>query len=338
MPEDFSFDDEDGSGQQQLDKWQQRFSNLGNKIGWIVIAAVVIIYLATGIYQVQPAEVGLVKRFGKFTRQVDSGLNYHLPAPIESVQIVDVQSVRKIEVGYETISPPPNPRYRIKQAEARMLTGDDNIVHFEIAVQYSVSFPKKFAFNIIDPKVLVKEASEAIIRQEVVRRTVEEALTNERAEIAADAVEDLQELLNEYNAGIHIETIKVQDAKPPEPVIPAFDDVTSAKEDKKTKVNQAEAYRNEVVPQARGNAAELVNQAEAYEQRKVNAAQGEVARFEKVLREYNTASQEVTRKRLYIEALEDILPGMEKVVLTEADGSGQIFKLLNLNELEGEQK
>ena len=294
MPENFSYNDEDRT-KEQIDKWKKRFSNLGNKIGWIIIAAIIIIYLATGIYQVQPAQSGLVKRFGKFTRQTKPGLHYHLPAPIESVQIIDVLSIRKVEIGYETISPPPNPQYRVKKSEALMLTGDNNIVHLEIAVQYSVKDPKKFAFNLIDPKTLVKEASEAVIRQEVVRRTVEEALTSQRAEIAVDAKISLQKLLDQYNTGVNVEAIKVQDAKPPEPVVPAFDDVTSAKEDKKTTVNKAEAYRNDVVPKARGQAAEIVNEAEAYEQQKINAAQGEVARFEKVLKEYNLGSKEIGR-------------------------------------------
>ena len=306
--------------------------------GWLIILAIIVIYALQGIYQVAPAQVGLVKRFGKYVRTAGPGLHYHIPAPIESVQFVDVRSVRKVEIGYRTISPPPNPRYAVNKEEALMLTGDDNIVHLEMAVQYTVKDAQKFGFNLIDPEALVKEAAEAVIRQEVVKRKVEQALTSERAEIALDAQRSLQKVLDSYNAGIEVETIKVQDAKPPQPVVPAFDDVTSAKEDKNRKVNEAEAYRNEVVPKARGKAASILNEADAYKAEQTEKAQGEVARFLKVLKEYKAGSQEVTRKRLYIETLEEVLPGMNKVITTGAAEGDSLLKLLNINELGGEKK
>ena len=335
----FEYDSRNESTTENWNRWQARLKKFGDKLAWVIIALVVIIYLAQGIYVVQPSEVGLVKRFGKHVRTTKSGLNYHLPPPIESVQIENKLAVRKIEIGYETISPPPNPQYAIRKDEALMLTGDDNIVHLELAVQYTVKDAEKYGFNLINPKAIIKEAAEAIIRQEVVQRTVEEALTSERAEIAADAKRDLQALLDSYETGVLIEAIKVQDAKPPEPVIPAFDDVTSAKEDKNRKINEAEAYQNEVIPRAKGSAAEIINQAEAYSNEQINKAQGEVARFNKVLKQYNLGSQEVTRKRLYIETVEEILPGMKKIVLTESAGDGgSILKFLNLNNLEGEKK
>lgn len=336
MPEDFDFEPRDRRRSTDWERWKDNFQKFGNRTSWIIIALIIIIYLVQGIYQVGPAEVGLVKRFGKYMTTAEPGLHYHLPPPIETVQHVDIKSVRKIEIGYETISPPPNPRYRINKEEALMLTGDDNIVHLELAIQYTIMDPEKLAFNIVDPRALVKEAGEAVIRQEVVKREVEEVLTTQRAEIALDAKQTLQELLKRYNAGIKVETIKIQDAKPPEPVVPAFDDVTSAKEDKQTKINEAEAYSNDVIPKARGQAAEIINQAEAYKAEQINAAEGGVSKFLQVLEEYNKGSREITRRRLYMETMEDILPNMNKVILTQSPDGDSVLKLLNLSELEGD--
>ena len=338
MPENYDFDPREERRSSDLDKFMSTLKKFGNKTGWIIIGLIVVIWLLQGIYTVGPSEVGLVKRFGKHVRSVNSGLNYHVPPPIESVQIVDIRSVRKIEIGYETISPPPNPRYRINKEEALMLTGDDNIVHMELAIQFTVRDAEQLAFNIIDPHALVKEAGEAVIRQEVVKHDVEEILTTQRAEIAAQAQTALQSLLEHYETGINIEAIKVQDAKPPEPVIPAFDDVTSAKEDKQTKINQAEAYANDVIPNARGQAAEIVNQAEATKAERVNEAEGGVSKFLQVLEEYNKGSQEVTRRRLYMETMEDILPDMNKIILTEKTDGSSVLKFLNLSEMDGGSK
>src|SRR6056297_187075 len=192
MPENFDFDQGGGRGGTDWERFKRTLKRFGGKTGWIIITVVIAIYLVQGIYQVGPAEVGLVKRFGKHVNTVNSGLNYHLPPPIESVQKVDIRSVRKVEIGYETISSPPNPRYRVDKDEALMLTGDDNIIHMELAIQFTVKDPEQLAFNVIDPGSLVKEAGEAVIRQEIVKHTVEEALTTQRAEIAANAHDDLQ--------------------------------------------------------------------------------------------------------------------------------------------------
>lgn len=336
MPENYDFEQGGGRGGTDWDKFKRSLKKFGGKTGWIIIGLVVVIYLLQGIYQVGPAEVGLVKRFGKHVRTVNSGLNYHLPPPVETVTKVDIRSVRKVEIGYETISPPPNPRYRVDDEEALMLTGDDNIVHMELAIQFTVMDAEKLAFNIIDPQSLVKEAGEAVIREEAVRHTVEEVLTIQRAEIANQAEMELQNLLEEYEAGINVETVKIQDARPPEPVEPAFDDVTSAKEDKNTKINQAEAYANDVIPNARGQAAEILNQAEATKAERVNEAEGDVSKFLQVLEEYRLGDQEVTRRRLYMETMEEVLPEMKKVLLSESTDGSSVLKFLNLSEMDGE--
>ena len=308
-------------------------NNLGGVKSWIIILLIIGLWASQGFYTVDEPEVGLVKRFGKHVRTVGPGLHYHLPAPVESVVPVDIKSIRKLEVGYTTISPPPNPRYRSNKKEALMLTGDNNIVHIEFAVQFKIKDPKNFAFNVINGEVLLKEMAEAVMREEVAKREFTNIITTGRGEIAQNVFEGLQKLVNVYNTGLMVENVKLQDANPPEPVTAAFDDVNSAKEDRETYINKAEAYANEVIPEAEGNAAHIINKAEAYKEEKVASAQGDVSKFKNVLKEYNMGSKEVTRKRLYIETLEGILPNTEKNILPEGDYNSYVLNLLDLNEI-----
>ena len=296
--------------------------------GWIIIGIIVVIYLLTGIYTIGPSEVGLVKRFGRYVATVDPGLHYHLPSPIESVVAVNVLEVRKEEIGFRTVSPPPNPRYQEVETEALMLTGDGNITHVEIVVQYRIKDPKQFAFNLIDPSSIVKQAAEAVLREQVATRTLDETLTEQRDEIGADTLDSLQTLLDTYGAGVMIANVQLQDVKPPSEVVSAFDDVNSARQDKEKLINQAEEYALDILPRARGQAQEIANQAEAYKQTRIKGAEGDVARFVEVLAKYELGP-EVTRTRLYIEAMEEILPDMEKTILSE-DANG-VLKLLDLD-------
>ena len=303
---------------------------MGGWAGWVVIGAIVVIYLLTGIYTVGPAEAGLVKRFGRYIATAEPGIHYHLPSPIESVVIVSVLKVRKEEIGFRTVSPPPAPRYREVEEEALMLTGDGNIMYAEVVVQYRVKDPEQFAFNLIDPEVIVKQAAEAVLREKVAIRTIDETLTAERDVIAAEAHQSLQKLLDGYDAGIVIVNVQLQDVKPPTPVIAAFDDVNSARQDKEKLINQAQRYEMDILPKARGQAQEIINQAEAYKQERVKRAEGDVARFLEVLQKYQLG-EDVTRTRLYIETMEVILPGMDKIILTQ--GARGVFQLLDLERL-----
>lgn len=296
-------------------------------VGWIAIAVILAIYLATGIYSIGPSEVGLVKRFGRHVATVDPGLHYHLPSPIESVVAVNVLEVRKEEIGFRTVSPPPNPRYQTVETEALMLTGDGNITHVEIVVQYRVKEPERFAFNLIDPSAIVKQAAEAVLREQVATRTLDETLTEQRDVIGADTLIALQSLLDTYGTGIAIDNVQLQDVKPPDEVVSAFDDVNSARQDKEKLINQADEYALDILPRARGQAQEIGNQAEAYKQTRIKGAEGDVARFLEVLAKYELG-EAVTRTRLYIEAMEAILPGMEKTILSE--DAGGVLKLLDL--------
>jgi membrane protease subunit HflK len=301
---------------------------LPDSIGWIVIAIIVAIYFATGIYTIGPSEVGLVKRFGRYVATVDPGLHYHLPSPLESVVSVNILEVRKEEIGFRTVSPPPSPRYQTVETEALMLTGDGNITHVEIIVQYRVKEPQLFAFNLIEPRTIVKQAAEAVLREQVATRTLDETLTEERDVIGADTLDSLQALLDTYGAGIVIDNVQLQDVKPPAEVVSAFDDVNNARQDKEKLINQADEYALDILPRARGQAQEIGNQAEAYKQTRIKGAEGDVARFVEVLAKYELG-EEVTRTRLYIEAMEEILPGMDKTILS-SDTEG-ILKLLNLD-------
>lgn len=313
---------------QENPTWQDGMRKLQGWVGWLLIGAIIIIYFLTGIYSIGPSEVGLLKRFGRYVETVDPGLHYHLPGPIESVVIVDTLGIRKEEIGFRTISPPPNPRYQEIETEALMLTGDGNIIHMEMVVQYRVKDPEQFAFNLINPRVITKQAAEAVLRRQVATRTVDEALTSQRDQIGMDTLIALQGLLDSYGAGIVISNAQLQDVKPPRSVVSAFDDVNSARQDKDKLINQGEEYALDILPRARGNAQQILNQALAYTQERIKRAEGEVSRFLEVLRKYELG-EEVTRTRIYIETMEKILPGMEKIILPQQDNG--IIKLLDLS-------
>ena len=309
--------------------WPGRLKALQGGIGWIVIGVIVAIYLLTGIYTIGPSEVGLVKRFGRYVTTVDPGLHYHLPSPIESVVAVNVLEIRKEEIGFRTVSPPPSPRYQTVETEALMLTGDGNITHVEMVVQYRVKDAEQFAFNLINPKEIVKEAAEAVLREQVATKTLDETLTEERDVIGADTIVALQALLDVCGTGIVVGNVQLQDVKPPGEVVSAFDDVNNARQDKEKLINQAEEYSLDILPRARGQAQEIANQAEAYKQERIKRAEGDVARFLEVLTKYELG-KDVTRTRIYIETMEEILPGMEKIILSQ-EASG-VLKLLDLSE------
>jgi len=313
---------------------QVNLRRLPSAIGWIAIILVIGIYLATGIYSIGPSEEGLVKRFGQYIRTVDPGLHYHLPAPIESVVTVNILEVRKVEIGFRTVSSAPNARYQTVETEAQMLTGDGNITHVEIAVQYRVKDATKIAFNLINPAEIVKQAAEATLREQVATRTLDETLTELRDTIGIDTMTALQGFLDAYETGIAIDNVQLQTVKPPSEVVAAFDDVNSALQDKEKLINEASRYALDLVPRARGEAQEIGNQAEAFKQTRILGAEGDVARFVEVLGKYELG-EDVTRTRLYIETMEQILPTMDKIIVSEqADG---LLKLLNLDTSGGGQ-
>jgi membrane protease subunit HflK len=285
-----------------------------------------VFWLLTGTYVVGPDEVGVVQTFGKHTRVTQSGLNYHLPYPIETVQTPKVTEVKRVEIGFRTMG---NNQYRTIEKESLMLTGDENIVDAELIVQYKIKDAASYLFNFVEPVLTVREAAEASLRTVIGKHKIDEALTSGKFLIQEETKDLLQSILDKYGSGVLVVAVQLQDVSPPKQVIAAFKDVASAKEDKNRMINQAEGYRNDVIPKARGEAQAMISEAEGFREARVSRAEGEVARFNAMLVEYKKAKV-VTRKRLYLETMEEILPNINKYIIPGGDG-GNLLNLLNLN-------
>jgi len=308
------------------DKLRERLGQAGRgrRISpWPVLGLAVLLWLLSGIYIVAPDQRGVVLRFGRVVAQTDPGPHYHLPWPIEHVVRPSVTAIRKEELGFRTVEIGPPARYQEVEAEALMLTGDENIVKLEFIVQYRVrpdaTGTTDFLFNVRDPDGAVRAAAEASMREVIGRTAIDQVLTEGKQEVQAEAQGVLQGILDRYGAGIEVVTLKLQDVDPPNQVSDAFKDVISAQQDKERLINEARGYANDVVPRARGQAAQTVNEAEAYRETKVREATGTAQRFTALQEEYAKA-KDVTRKRLYLETMEAILPGANKIVLDDLAG------------------
>jgi membrane protease subunit HflK len=298
---------------------------------WL-IPILVLIWLLSGIYIVGPDEQGVVRRFGKVVRITEPGPHYHLPLPIEKVDRPKIQQARRIEIGFETISPGPPARYRFHPEESLMLTGDEQIIDAQIIVQYKIKDAADYLFNVRNlegSQGTIKDAAEVALRQVVGKRPIDDVLIGEKLQVEVDIRALLQEIVDDYESGIRITEVKLQTVQPPQEVAPAFSEVVSAKEDKEKLIQEAEGYKEDIIPKARGEARSLVLAAEAYREEKMRRAQGDVAKFEAVLAEYEKA-KDVTRKRLYIETMEQVLPNIRKFVI-DSDTSDGVLKLLPLD-------
>ncbi len=291
-----------------------------------IVTVIVILWLLTGIYSVGPDEVGVVRTFGKFTRVAQSGLNWHFPSPIESVKTPKVTEVKRIEIGFRTLK---NGQYRTVEKESLMLTGDENIVDAEMIVQYKIKDPVAYLFNIVGPELTVREAAEASLRTVVGRNKIDETLTTGKFTIQEETKEQLSLILDKYESGIHVVAVQLQDVSPPKEVIGAFKDVASAKEDKNRMINQAEGYRNDVIPKARGEAESMIRDAEGFKESRIKRSEGDAEKFTTILKEYRKAKS-ITEKRLYLETMQKVLPGIEKFIVPDKN-SGGLLNLLNLN-------
>jgi len=290
-----------------------------------ILGIALVLWLLTGIYVVGPDEVGVVQTFGKYSRAAQSGLNYHFPYPIETVKTPKVTEVKRIEIGFRSIG---KNQYQTVERESLMLTGDENIVDAEMIVQYKIKDPEAYSFNFIQPELTVREASEASLRTVVGRHNIDEALTSGKFMIQEETKELVQSILDKYKTGIIVVAVQLQDVSPPQQVIAAFKDVASAKEDKNKMVNQAEGYRNDLIPKARGEGQSMIREAEGYKKARIARAEGDVAKFSAVLKEYRKAKG-VTETRMYLETIEEILPNKEKIIVPDAK-SGNLINLLNL--------
>ncbi|GIS47482.1 MAG: hypothetical protein Ct9H90mP20_1520 [Candidatus Neomarinimicrobiota bacterium] len=296
-----------------------------------LVGIFVVLWLLTGIYVVGPDEVGVVQTLGKYSRAAQSGLNYHFPYPIETVSTPKVTEVKRIEIGFRTVG---KNQYQTISRESLMLTGDENIVDAEMIVQYRIKDPVAYTFNFIEPELTVRQASEASLRTVVGRHNIDEALTSGKFMIQEEAKELIQNILDKYNTGILVVAVQLQDVSPPEQVISAFKDVASAKEDKNRMVNQAEGYRNDVIPKARGEAQAQIREAEGYKEARIARAEGDVSKFNAVLKEYRK-SKEVTETRLFLETAEEILSNREKIIVPDGKEGSNLINLLNLKAKEG---
>ena len=290
-----------------------------------ILGIALVLWLLTGIYVVGPDEVGVVQTFGKYSRASQSGLNYHFPYPIETVKTPKVTEVKRIEIGFRSVG---KNQYQTVERESLMLTGDENIVDAEMIVQYKIKDPEAYLFNFIKPELTVREASEASLRTVVGRHNIDEALTSGKFMIQEETKELVQSILDKYKTGIIVVAVQLQDVSPPQQVIAAFKDVASAKEDKNKMVNQAEGYRNDIIPKARGEAQSMIREAEGYKKARIARAEGDVAKFSAVLKEYRKAKG-VTETRMYLETMEEILPKIQKIIIPDAK-SGNLINLLNL--------
>ena len=298
-----------------------------------LLVAALALWLFTGVYMVGPDEVGVVRTFGEYTRVAQSGLNYHFPYPIEQVNTPAVTEVKRIEIGFRTLR---NGQYRTVEKESLMLTGDENIVDAEMIVQYKIKDPVAYLFKIVEPELTVREAAEASLRSVVGRNKIDETLTTGKFQIQEGTKTQLQLILDKYESGIHVVAVQLQDVSPPKEVIGAFKDVASAKEDKNRMVNQAEGYRNDIIPKARGEAEAMIRDAEGFRESRIKRSEGDAAKFTTILKEYRKAKS-ITQKRLYLETMERVLPGIEKIIVPDKD-SGNMLNLLNLNPGKGGKK
>jgi membrane protease subunit HflK len=288
----------------------------------IIVVILIAIWLMTGFYIVQQGERGVVLRFGKTAVVTTAGLRWHMPWPIETVEKVNVEEVSVIEIGYRT-----NQRTGGKtkvSREAVMLTEDENIIDIEFAVQYRISDASEFLFNVRDPRGTIFQATESAIREIAGKNTMDFILTEGREEVGQKTRVVLQEILDRYKSGILITQLRVQDAQPPAEVKAAFDDAVKAREDEQRIKNEAEAYANDILPRARGAAARLIQEAEGYKASVMARAQGDARRFSAIAREYAKAPR-VTRDRLYLETIEEILSKSTKVFVDQKGGNNLLY-------------
>ena len=312
--------------QSKINRFLPGGSSSGGKPIGLILIILVFVWLASGLYRVGPDEQGVVLRFGKFIKTTQPGLHYHIPLPVETVQTPKVTKVNRIDIGFRSerdsgfsqgggVADVPQ--------ESLMLTGDENIVNIDFSVFWVIKDAGKFLFEIQDPEGTVKAAAETAMREVIAKSKIQPVLTEGRAQIEIETQEIIQSILDEYNSGIQITQVQTQKADPPDQVIDAFRDVQAARADMERSKNEAEAYANDVIPRARGEAAKIMQAAEAYKQKVVAAAEGEASRFVSIYNEYAKA-KEVTQERMYLETMEKVLADIDKVIIEKNAGSGVI--------------
>jgi membrane protease subunit HflK len=313
-----------------VDDLARRLTKRGKFLSIGIVGVLLALWLGSGIYQVQPGEEGVIRTFGRYTTTTGPGLHYHMPWPVQMVTIVDVESIRRAEIGFRTTD--EGNKLDVVD-EALMLTEDENIVQVELLVQYRVGDSRDFTFNVQNPERVLLTTAEVALRSTVGNMTIDAVITEERARVQDETRTFLKRLLEEYSSGILVTDVRLQVADPPVEVRDAFQEVVRARADKERLINEAQAYANDVVPRARGEKQKQIENASAFKDQQVLLATGDAERFLAVLHEYRLAP-EVTRERMHIEALEAILARVELILLDVGAGN-QVLPFLPLRDLSG---
>jgi membrane protease subunit HflK len=292
-------------------------------IGLVLIAVLAFVFITSLWFTVDPEEVGIVLRFGQYVRTVNPGLNFKMPFNVEQVIKVPVERQLKLEFGFRTDTAGVRSTYSAKnrQDESLMLTGDLNAAEVEWIVQYRINDPFKFLFRVRNAQNTFRDVNEAVMREVVGDRTVDEVLTVGRQEVATTVTLMLQELCNQYELGIKVDQVVLQDVNPPELVKPAFNEVNEAQQEREKLINQAKSEYNKVIPRARGEAERTIEGAKGYALERVNQAKGEAAKFNSIYKEYSRA-KEVTRQRIYLETMNDVMQKVGRKLITDDQAAG----------------
>ncbi len=309
----------------------------GKALRWTIAVIVLIVFFFSSWFTVDPEEVGVVLRFGKYVRTVNPGLNFKWPFGVETVYKVPVQRQLKQEFGFRTLRPGVRTQYSKNRYtdESLMLTGDLNAAQVEWIVQYRIADPYKYLFRIRNAESTFRDINEAVMREIIGDRTVNEVLTVGRQEIATSAEVAIQKLATQYETGIKVDQVVLQDVNPPDEVKPAFNEVNEAQQEKEKLINQARSEYNKVIPKARGEAQRIIEEAHGYALERVNTAQGDVARFNALFNQYRRA-KEVTKQRMYLETMNDVLQKVGRKLITDKKATG-ILPLFDLSKLGGQK-
>jgi len=302
-------------------------------IWWVIIIALVVLIAFNSYYTVDPEETAVVQRFGRFVRTADAGLHFKIPFGVETVRKVVTGRVLQREYGYRTVEPGVRTRFTDKgyEEEARMLSGDLNVIDLQWTVQYKVRDPIDYLFQVEDVDGTLDDISESVMRRIVGNRYVDEVLTVGRASVADMAGKEIQGVMDHYRTGLQIIMVKLQNANPPDPVKQAFNEVNEAQQEKERMINEAQQVYNQKIPRAKGEARQKITQAEGYALERVNRAEGEVARFSDILAEYRK-SPEVTRSRMYLEALSELSSKIDRLIVID-ENQKNLLPLFDLGKM-----
>jgi len=320
-------------GQEKFKKFIPSGSGGPRRIILLVLAAIVI-WLGTGFYRVQPSEQGVELLFGKYVQMTTPGLNYWFPSPIGQVYTPDVTNTNITSVGFRSVGQGNSRNNTVRDVpeESLMLTGDQNIIDIDYQVQWRIKNAADFLFSIRNPAETVKLASESAIREVIGQNTLEDALAKQRQQVESETLEVLQKILDSYKAGVFIDSVKLQKVEPPTQVIDAFNDVQRAKQDRERQQNEAQAYANDIIPKAKGEAVAMIQAATAYKEKLTREAEGEAKRFLSVYEAYKGGKQ-TTRSRLYLERMQQVLKDADKVIIDKGQGGTGVVPYLPLPEI-----